>query len=526
MKAVIVGGGHNGLICSCYLAREGLDVLVLEQSDRPGGGSRTEEVIPGYRFNTHAAAHNIINMTAIPRELRLAEAGLEYREMDPFASAVFADGRRVRFHRSIERTVDSIAEVDRREARAYREFMQEAVPIVETAVAGLRMGRGTRSVVSAVATQLSSGARVARAGLVETAAELLSPYGAVLDARLLSDLTKGPVSAFAAHAGAGPDVTGGAFFVLWQAAYHLYGQWHPLGGSQSLVDALVRRLESFGARVRCGALVERVDAAGGRARAVVLENGERLEADVVVTAMDPKSALLELLDPPLDGRPGAELAATHRSNTVQMVVHAAADRPPPYTHGRPEDLHGLQSYVDSLDELRRAFRAAEARRMYLPAQFYAFTPSALDDTLAPPGHHAVYLASPAAPYALEGGWEKAAPSVAESMLDQLEERAPGFRASVQGIATRTPEQMECELRWPGAHPMVLDVTPDQLAVMRPTPELADHRTPVDALYITGAGTAPVGGIAGAPGRAAARAVLKDARTRRRKSHGEGARGVP
>jgi phytoene dehydrogenase-like protein len=352
-------------------------------------------------------------------------------------------------------------------------------------------------------------ARVAGAGLRRSASELLSPYGAVLDARLLSDLTRGPVSSFAAHAGAGPDVPGGAFFVLWQAAYHLYGQWHPLGGSQSLADALVRRLESFGGRVRCGALVERVEAPAGRARAVLLEDGERLQADVIVTAMDPRSALLELLDPPLDGRPGAELAATHRANTVQMVVHVATDRPPPYRPGRPEDLHGLQSYVDSLDDLRLAFRAAEAQRMYLPAQFYAFTPSALDDTLAPPGHHAVYLASPAAPCALEGGWERAAPSVVESMLDQLEERAPGFRDSVQGVATRTPEQMERELHWPGAHPMVLDVTLDQLAVLRPTPGLADHRTPVEALYITGAGTAPVGGIAGVPGRAAARAVLKD-----------------
>ena len=149
--------------------------------------------------------------------------------------------------------------------------------------------------------------------------------------------------------------------------------------------------------------------------------------------------------------------------------------------------------------------------MHLPAQFYAFTPTALDDTLAPPGGHAVYLASPAAPYDVEEGWEKVAPAVVESMFDQLEERAPGFRASVRAVATRTPEEMERQLRWPGAHPMVLDITPDQLAVLRPTPGLADHATPVEGLYITGAGTAPVGGIAGAPGRAAARAVLKRAR---------------
>ncbi len=117
---VIVGAGHNGLIAACYLARAGRDVLVLEALDRPGGGSRTEEVIPGYRFDLHSAAHNIINMTSIPAELQLRDAGLRYLEMDPFSVAVHEDGRRVRFWRSVEATVESIAEHDSAEARAYR----------------------------------------------------------------------------------------------------------------------------------------------------------------------------------------------------------------------------------------------------------------------------------------------------------------------------------------------------------------------------------------------------------------------
>jgi phytoene dehydrogenase-like protein len=230
--------------------------------------------------------------------------------------------------------------------------------------------------------------------------------------------------------------------------------------------------------------------------------------------MDPTTALLELLDPPLGGREGAELSAAHRSNSVQAVVHLATDRLPPYADARDGDWHGLQSYVDSLDELRAAFRDAEAGRLRLPVQFYAFTPSALDDGLAPAGHHTVYLACPAAPARVEGGWGQAAEAMIESMLEQLEVRAPGFRDSVRGVAAYTPEDMERELRWPGAHPMVLDVTPDQLGFLRPTPRLGRHRTPIAGLYVTGAGTAPVGGIAGAPGRAAARAVLRDTAGRR------------
>src|SRR5215210_4231946 len=106
---VIVGGGHNGLVAACYLAGAGRDVVVLEALDRPGGGSRTEETIPGFRFDLHSVAHNMINMTDIPAELDLAGAGLLYQEMNPFSVAIRADGRRVRFYRSVADTVDSIA---------------------------------------------------------------------------------------------------------------------------------------------------------------------------------------------------------------------------------------------------------------------------------------------------------------------------------------------------------------------------------------------------------------------------------
>ncbi len=107
---VVVGAGHNGLIAACYLAQADRDVVVVEQLDRPGGGSRTEETVPGYRFDLHSVAHNIINMTDIPDELDLVGAGLDYIEMDPFSIAVHEDGRRVRFFRSVDATIDSIAE--------------------------------------------------------------------------------------------------------------------------------------------------------------------------------------------------------------------------------------------------------------------------------------------------------------------------------------------------------------------------------------------------------------------------------
>jgi len=502
---IVVGAGHNGLVAACYLARAGRDVVVVEQLDRPGGGSRTEETVPGYRFDLHSAAHNIINMTDIPAELDLVAVGLDYIEMDPFSTAVHADGRRVRFFRSIAATVDSIAEESPEEARAYRRFLDKSIPVVRTVLPAIR---GEMS-LKVLPRQVANVVRALRRQPLTTVRDAASPYDALLRRWLPSDLTRGPVAAFAAHAGVGPTVPGGALFAFWQAAYHLFGQWHGRGGAQNLTDALVARLGSLGGELRCSSPVARIEASGGRVRTVVLEGGERMAAANVVSAIDPKTALLELLDPPLDGDVAADLAAARRSNVVQALVHVATDRLPPYPDSRHGDWNGLQSYVDRLDDLTSAWNQSEAGRLPDPLPLYAFSPSALDDGLAPPGHHTVYLACPAAPSRVVGGWGDRKDEFVERCVDTVERRAPGFRGSIQGVATWTPEEMERVGRWPGAHPMHLDIALDQLGPFRPTKRLGRWRTPIEGLYISGAGTNPSGGIAGTPGRQAARALLSD-----------------
>ena len=510
---VVVGAGHNGLVAACYLARAGRRVVVLEASDKPGGGSRTDETIPGHFFNTHAAAHNIINMTRIPAELDLAGAGLEYAPMDPFATGVFRDGRIVRFSRDVEQTVASIAEHDPAEAEAYRAFVHRAVPLVRAAVTGLDSGPAPGGPLAAVAGRVWPALQALRrsGGPLGLARDLTAPYGALLERALPSELTRAPVAAFASHSSAGPHTPGGSFYVFWQAAYHLFGQWHPRGGSQSLTTALVRRLEEHGGEVRTGSVVTRVDARGGRVRGVELEDGSRIAAEQVVTAVDVQTALLELLDPPLAGRHGTDLAAAHRGNAVQLVVHLATDRLPPYPGARPGDWSGLQSHVDTVEQLRRGFLAAEARRLPDPPPTYCFTPSAEDDSLAPQGRHTVYLACPCAPFELDGGWDDQAEAFADAMVEQVEQHAPGFRASIRDRVVRTPPMAARELRWPGAHPMFLDISLDQLAFLRPTRRLSDHTVPgVAGLFTCGAATAPVGGIAGSSGKHAALQLLSRA----------------
>jgi phytoene dehydrogenase-like protein len=515
---VVVGGGHNGLVAACYLSRAGRDVLVVEQSGRLGGGSRTEELLPGYRFDTHSVAHNLIQATGIVEELRLAEAGLRYAEMDPFSVAVFPGGQIVRFYRSVPRTVESIRQVAPEDAGRYAAWIQEAMPVAALAALALRAGgsgaRGWRHLPAGAGALARALAR--NRGPGGLARLLISPYGRVLAERLGSDRVRAPVAAFAAHASAAPDQPGTALFALWQAFYHQVGQWHAVGGSQALTDALARRLASSGGDWRTGAPAAAIRRGSAGVSGVMLESGEMIPARTVVTAIDPRTALLGLLDPPLAGPPAAALAAAHHGNAVQMLVLIATRRLPPYPGAQPMDYRGLQSYVDSLASLSGAFAQAGAGRLPRdPIPAYAFTPSACDPSLAPDGRHTVYLACPAAPAHLEGGWEPVKEAFADRLIAAVEARAPGFADSVLDRVIRTPEDMTRELRWPGAHPMHLDVTLDQVGPFRPTAALGSHRTPVPGLYVSGAGTAPLGGISGAPGRAAAAAVLRDQRRRRR-----------
>ncbi len=509
-EVVIVGGGHNGLVAGCYLARDGLDVLVLEQSDKLGGGSRTDELIPGFRFNTHSAAHNIINATDILTELELGDLGLTYREMDPFSVAVFGDGQIIRFHRSIEATVESIRAVSPPDADRYARWIRDVMPVVTAARSGLEGGAGRSRRLRGLPSQVRASVQALRlnGGPVGLAQLLVSPYGALLEQRLASDRVRAPVSAFAAHSSASPTTPGSAMYGMWQAFYHQVGQWHAVGGSQSLTDALARRLELLGGQTRTSSAVARILRERDRVTGVELEGGEHIEARYVMTALDPRVALLDLLDPPLGGPDADGLRAAHTGNAVQSLVMLALTELPAYPGGGPGDWNGLQSYVDSMSSLADGFAQAEAGRLPDdPVPTYSFTPSALDDTLAPAGQHTMYLACPSSPYRLRGGWEAQREEFADRMIATVEARVPGFSATIVDRVIRTPQDMADELRWPGAHPMYLDISLDQLAFLRPTRSLASHSTPVEGLFITGAGTAPVGGIAGSPGRAAAKALL-------------------
>lgn len=506
---IVAGGGHNGLIAACYLAREGLPVTVLERRDVVGGAVHTSERIPGFRFDTCSVAHNMINMTNIIEELDLAACGLEYIEMDPFTTALTPDGRAARFYRDLKRTQDDIARVSSAEADAYKAFIERYLPTVAAAVPALR-GEPLKTIHEQALGALTV---VFREGPLRAAQELLSSYGELLRGRLPGDLTRAAIAALAAHATVGPDTPAGAFYVMWQAAYHRYGMYHARGGSGMLATALRRRLEALGGRVETGCGVSGLVIREAEVRGVRLDAGGEMGASAVITTVNPRVVLTEWLpDGELSPSLLARVKAIKTSNAVQFVVHVATDRLPPFrgTEDMPDAWNGMAAMTRDLDQVGAAFADAARGAPSGDPPVYTFTPSAMDDSLAPAGKHTVYLACPAYPGRLATGtWAERGMAEAEKLIAAVEPYAPGFKQSIIDFRPWTPQEMEDEVGLINGHPMQIDLVASQLVMFRPLPGLANYRTPIKDLYLSGAGTRPAGGVLGVPGRNAARALLAD-----------------
>jgi len=518
---IVIGGGHNGLVCACYLARAGQRVLLLEQAATLGGAVSTVESFPGFHFDTHSVAHNMINMTNIPADLALDECGLEYQEMDPFTTALSPEGAPFRMYRDVERTFADLARTSARDAAGYRDYIDLLTPLVRGAL-GVMAAPSGGARLGAVPGQLGGFAHLLRRlGLAGSVATLLAPYGRLLEELLPSERLRAAIAALAAHATVGPDTPGGSFYAMWQAAYHLSGMWHPRGGSGSLARALEQRLRTLGGEIRTNADVQQIEVRGGRVAGIALGTGETIPTERVVAAINPKITLLQLLsDGVLAERLLQRMRATHIANAVQFVVHVALSELPAYAHLPGADSwNGMQAMTRDLAQVRRAFAQATAGLAPDDPPVYAFTTSAIDGTLAPAGTHTLYLACPAYPahFADGSSWRTRAESETERLVQAMAGYVPDLRSTIIDRRAWTPLDAEEGIRLLGGHPMHLDLTLDQLLILRPLPGLGRYRTPLPGLYLSGAGTNPAGGVIGAPGRNAAQAVLADLHAVRRRT---------
>lgn len=511
-RVVVVGSGHNALVAACYLARDGVDVEVVERDEVLGGAVSTVERFPGYPMDRGSSAHIMFRWTGIAEELALDRYGLRYVDCDPwgFHPVPGAPGGGITFSVDLDATCTSIEAVcGSRDADAYRAFVHDWSARNENVFTAFNAPPTGASLGRAL---WGTGRQTGLPGL-ELARQFLAPADALLDSLFDSEHLKTALSWLGAQSGPPTSEIATADLVGWNTLLHRRPPGRAVGGSGALTAALRRRLEADGGRVRLGDGAASIEVRSGRATAVVTDSGERLAADAVVAGCHVLTTY-DLLGDAIDTAEQERVRRTVRvGNGLGMVVRLGTTALPVYPDAPPEVNAGLVLATSSRVALRRAygdFLAGEPPRE--PAALgMAF--SYLDPGLAPAGRHNVTVWGQWHPYELAGGqsWDAIREREGEKLVTALDRFAPGFASSVEHMYVQTPLDLERELGLRRGNVMHVEMGLDEMFAWRPLPELAGYRGPVDGLYLCGASTHPGGGVFGASGRSAARVLLGDRR---------------
>jgi len=501
---VVVGGGHNGLVCACYLARAGLDVEVVERDDVVGGAVSTVERWPGVHVDRGSTLHVMVRHTGIVEELELEAVGLDYIDTDPWAVSLHDDAALL-FSTDLERTWKSIDEVcGRHDADAYANFVERWTPRVQAMLASFHRAP---TAVGLARSFWPLGRRVRSAG-GELAREFLTSADHVLDSSFHDERLKTALAWWSAQAGPAPHEVGTAPMLATAALMHLRAPGRPRGGSGALTQALVRRLEQLGGVVRAGDGAVRVTD-----RTVVTSSGEQISARAVVSA----THVLTTLDL-LGLHDEAQRARLRVGTGLGMVLRVLTDRLPSYAVSHVDGMHvGMHMLATSREQIRRAHADFIAGDVPADPPVLVMTPTATDDSLAPAERHVVTVWTQWHPRMLrDGSWDHIRDQQTQLLVDRVERVAPGFSSSVLATHLQTPADLERELDLRGGNVMHLDMTLDAMFALRPLPEWSAYRGPA-GVYLCGASTHPGGGVSGASGRNAAAVVVRDLRRRRRRA---------
>jgi phytoene dehydrogenase-like protein len=520
---LIIGAGHNGLVCAYYLAARGLKVTVLERRPIVGGAAVTEEFAPGFRNSTASYTVGLLNPKII-RDMRLYEQGLRVvlRKVDNFLPTLGPEhllaGRDGLTRREIARHSAADAEgYDRYSAaldvvvKLVRQWILRAPPNLGGGLGellpALQLGLGFNSLP--IENQ-----RHVHDFFTKSAADILGRY---FETELVQALF-----GFDAVVGnyASPYTPGSAYVLL----HHVFGEaagvpgaWgHAIGGMGAITEAMARACREKGVEIILDAPVEEVIVERGRAAGVV-SGGRTWRAKAVAANLHPKLLFGRLLP---DGAVPAEISARIAASPSQSAtfrMNVALSELPRFT-SRPEPGDHLTAGIIVAPSLRYMDRAfIDARRDGWSAEpiVEMLIPSTLDDSLAPPGRHVASLFCQHFPYAVEGGWPARREEAAEAIIAHVDRYAPGFASSVIARSALSPYDLEERFGLVGGSIFHGDMGLDQIFAGRPILGHADYRMPLPGLYLCGSGAHPGGGVTGAPGHNAARELLADWRKLRR-----------
>ena len=521
--AVIVGAGHNGLVCAAYLARAGRRVLVLEAGQAPGGLAAGREFHPGFRASV---AHTVSHFSAkVARELDLQKHGFGHSSPNLKTIGLDRDGDHVVLDGE---GLSSTAAADAEAFAGYRERMMRFANALQPFWLKTAPTIGSAGLAGAM-TFAHMGYRLRRLGKPEMREFLRI---ATLPARDLMDecFQRDVVKATLGWDGLigsrlAPRSPNGAVLALLYRMGEASGGAHalPPGGIDSLVGSLCAAATAAGAEVRCGAAVRRIligerdaqatgngkrTASGGLiVNGVELEDGERIETDCVASSADPQRTFLDLV-----GVPFLDIGFTNRIRRLRCQglvakLHLALDGVPEFDGLEAPD--GRLIIAPGLDAMEFAFDAAKYGECPEHPVMEVVVPSLHDPSLAPAGQQVLSAHVMYVPYRRKGGWSEAArQAMGERAIDTIAQYAPRIRDRIVASEFLTPADIEGQCRVTGGHWHHTEFAIDQMLMMRPTYQAAQYRTPIPGLYLCGAGCHPGGDLTGAPGHNAAQEILQ------------------
>ena len=522
---IIVGGGHNGLVCAAYLAEAGLKVTVLERRDVVGGAAVTEEFHPGFRNSAASYTVSLLNPKIIA-DLDLHRHGLKIVERKVGNFLPLADGYLLA---GGDLTRPEVAKFSAKDAERLEVFNARLDRIADTlreivleTPPNLREG-GWMGALPELFKSLNLGGKLSALDLTAKR-DLLDLFsksaGDWLDGWFESEPIKALLG-FDSIVGnfASPYSPGSAYVLL----HHVFGEvngkkgsWgHAIGGMGAITQAMARCCEERGVEIRTGTGVAEIVTENGRATGIVLTDGEALRADTVVSNLNPKLLFGQLVDRTVLPEDFADRIDRYRCGSGTFRMNVALDRLPSFTclPGEGDHLTAGIIIAPSLDYMDRAYADARRHGWSREPIIEMLIPSLLDDSLAPNGQHVASLfCQHVAPELPDGSsWDDHRETVADLMIATVDKWAPGFAASVLGRQIHSPLDLERKFGLIGGDIFHGALSLDQLFSARPVLGHADHRSPVKALYQCGSGTHPGGGVTGAPGHNAAREILKDLR---------------
>ncbi|MFQ5489955.1 MAG: phytoene desaturase family protein [Phycisphaerae bacterium] len=519
--AIIIGGGHNGLVCAAYLARAGRKVLVLERRHVLGGAAVTEELYPGFKFSVCSYVVSLFRPHII-RELELARYGLEMIPLE-CSFLPLPDGDSLCRWADCHRTRREIARFSAKDAETYPEF----------GLAMTKMSHFVKALIDNPAPDPTAWNPAELSGLLRLGQKFksLGPDLMHLHMQLLtlsavdfldlwfeSGVLKAPMSVSGIIGTfLGVRSPGTAYVLLHHYMGEIDGAFRSWGfakgGTGGISLAIAASARAHGAEIRTEAPVERVLVKNGQARGVVLPDGREIESNAVVSGLDPHRTFLRLVGSEhLDGEFVSQIQR-YKLRGSSGKVNLAVDRLPEFSSrpGDSEHLRGDIAIAPSIDYLERAYDQAKygdfSERPYLNVVI----PSLVDPTLAPPGKHIISCFVQYAPYRIKQGpefWPNRREAFGDAVVDTLAEYAPGLKESILFRQVLTPWDMEQEFGLTEGNIFHGELSAEQLLFQRPVAGWARYQTPVPKLWMCGSGTHPGGGIMGAPGELAAKTMLK------------------